>query len=64
MTMLIPTKSEKLSIEEYTKMILSDSISSRSIKSTKYEINHDWHSIETGKFVVEYDKLVLRERIL
>ncbi|CAB5496350.1 hypothetical protein THERMOT_501 [Bathymodiolus thermophilus thioautotrophic gill symbiont] len=63
MNILSPTKSEHLTISEYIKM-MSDESFNKKIVRTRYQINQDWSSNETGHFLVEYDHPVLRERII
>ncbi len=63
MDILSPTKSESLTISEYTKM-MSDKTFNQNVVRTRYQINHDWNSIDTGSFLVEYDHPVLRKKRL
>lgn len=63
MNILSPTKSEYLTITEYLKMMSDKSLNAQIIK-TRYHINQDWSSGETGHFFIEYDHPVLREKTL
>lgn len=63
MRILSPTKSEKLSIDQYIEM-MSNHQFNQHIKRTTYQINHDWSSSDTGHFIVEYDRPMLREKQL
>ena len=63
MNILSPTKSEYLTITEYLKMMSDKSLNTQIIK-TCYHINKDWSSGDTGRFFVEYNHPVLREKIL
>ncbi len=63
MEILSPTKSECLTISEYVKM-MSDENFNKHVVKTRYRINSDWSSAETGCFVVEYDRFVLRRKKL
>ncbi len=63
MKVLTLVVSEKLSIEKYVRMMQDNNVNNK-ILSTKYEINHDWNSTDTGYFVVQYDRPILREKTL
>lgn len=63
MEVLSPIKSECLTISEYVKM-MSDETFNKNVVRTRYRINSDWSSGETGCFVVEYDRPVLRTKKL
>ncbi|CAC9963554.1 hypothetical protein [uncultured Gammaproteobacteria bacterium] len=63
MDILSPIQSEHLTISEYIK-VMSDESLNKKIVRTRYQINQDWSSSETGRFLVEYDRPVLRTRAL
>ncbi|CAC9538684.1 hypothetical protein [uncultured Gammaproteobacteria bacterium] len=63
MDILSPIQSEHLTISEYIK-VMSDESLNKKIVRTRYQINQDWSSSETGHFLVEYDRPVLRTRAL
>jgi hypothetical protein len=61
MDILSPVKQEFLNVDEYIDFMSDGSLSDK-VARTRYEINKDWSSPETGYFVVDYKHPILREK--